>query len=359
MFSTSIPTTDDLTPEWFTDTLRASGALDAEGKVTAVSLAPLGKDESMMSRLQMASLSYEGATAGPDQVVVKMSSPAEKERFVAGMFKFYEREIRFYNEFAARTTIRRPACHLAEIHPENPDFVLVLEDIGGRRSVDQVDGLNFADTLTAIDAMVELQAPFWGADLESASETFFKFDSEGLHALIPDAFHNDWVPTKERYGDRMHPEVVALADRFREVCADVLRAMNGPQDTLIHGDFRADNFLFDDDGVIVFDYQLAAVSHGAVDLAYMLSQSVDSEVMATRADELIEHYITQLAAHGISVTADDIMPAYEAALVFYLQLANSLLVSESMPERSKQLGWVMFERASAEILRTGAHLRFA
>ncbi len=127
----SIPSVGDLSAEWFTAMLRDHGALDAATSVASVSLTPFGSAESMMSALFRATLSYDGATDAPTSLIVKLASESERQRFIAGLFKFYEREIRFYGELAAEARVRVPRSYLARMHPSEPYFVLVLEEVTG------------------------------------------------------------------------------------------------------------------------------------------------------------------------------------------------------------------------------------
>jgi len=55
---------------------------------------------------------------------------------------------------------------------------------------------------------------------------------------------------------------------------------------------------------------------------------------------------------------DEAMDCYRAALVFYLSIPVGMVAMEHVPERALELGQAMVRRASAEILRTGAHEQF-
>ncbi|MGB8861652.1 MAG: phosphotransferase [Ilumatobacteraceae bacterium] len=359
MGDTVIPTVDDLTAEWFTDLLRRNARLDEATAVAAVDVQRFGAAESMMSALYCVGLTFDGPTEAPSSLIVKLASESDEQRFIAAVFKFYEREIRFYNENAAQVRVSIPHCLLASINTEDHSFVLVLEQITGRRQVDQIDGLSFQDARLALLNLADLHAPFWGKDLDAEAETFFRFDSPLMHSVMPDHFAGDWAKVRAKVIDELPPEIIELCDGRREWTGALLQAMQSP-DTICHGDFRADNLLFDEgEGLLALDFQLAAVSHGMTDVAYLISQSVNDEVAANRADELIDAYLGRLAEHGIVLDRDEAMAPYQAGLVFYLSIPIGLLVLEHVPERADRLGRAMLRRASAEIIRTGAHLRFA
>lgn len=358
MHSTDIPAVSDLTPAWFTAVLRDSGTLAATSNVTEVQLDRIGDDESMMSALYLASLTCDTAGEAPDRVVVKLASTSEEMRMTAALFRFYDREVLFYDRFAHTVDARIPGHHLARMHPEEPQFVIVMEDIGGGRQVDQITGLDLPDTMAAMDAIADFQAPNWGADLSAHADTMIPFDSEPLHMLIPDNFANGWQRTKPKLTDEIAPEVVEMCDRFGEICPQILEAMNGP-DTVIHGDYRAENLSFDSEGILLFDFQLACIAHGAVDVGYCLSQSVRSDVLSEHGDALLERYIDRLAGHGIDLGIDDARRACQASMIFHLQIPFQVLSADGLPDRAEQLARTMLRRASTEIVRTGAHLRFS
>ncbi len=358
MDAVAIPTVNELTTTWFTDLLRSNGDLDDRTCVATVDVSRFGSDESMMSALYRATLSYTEATSAPATLIVKLASDSPQQRFIAAMTKFYEREIRFYNEIAVNMTVKVPRCYVAQINTEDQSFVLVLDEISGMRQVDQITGVGYDDAIAALRELADLHVPFWGHDLDSEAETFMRFDSPMLHAMIPDLFGGDWEKARPKVADELPPEVVAVFDNRRQNTKKLLESMHGP-DTFCHGDFRVDNLLFGADGtVMALDYQLGSVAHGMTDVAYFISQSVADEVAATRADDLISAYIDRLATHGIEIDLQMAMARYRAGLVFYVAIPVGILTLDAVPVRADQLARTMLRRAAAEILRTGAHLEF-
>jgi hypothetical protein len=358
MHSDTIPTLDDLTAHWFTGLLRSTGDLADDGAVASVRLEPFGSAESMMSALHRATLTFDGPTDAPTTLIVKLASSSERQRFIADMFKFYEREIRFYDELSSSARVRAPRALLAAKHPSEPYFVLVLEEVTGRRQVDQLDGVGFDDAVTVVRTLADLHASFWGRDFGDLAETFIPMNAPPMHAIIPASFEGDWATARERAAGVMPAEVLALCDRQAAVASQVLEDMMGPN-TLAHADCRSDNLLFDDEGIIVLDFQLAAICSGLCDVSYFIAQSVRDEVAAERADELVDVYLARLAEHGVAIDRDDAMRAYRAALVFFLSIPVSLLAGDGLPERSVALGLTMLRRAAAEIVRTGAHVHYS
>ena len=82
--------------------------------------------------------------------------------FTSTMLRMYTREARFFEELAHLAPLRVPACHHASIDQETSQFVLVMEDIGGLRAVDQVVGMALADAERAVDGLAAWHATWWG-----------------------------------------------------------------------------------------------------------------------------------------------------------------------------------------------------
>ncbi|MGH1488132.1 MAG: phosphotransferase [Acidimicrobiales bacterium] len=347
----------DLTPDWLTELLRSTGDLDPTTSVATVQVAEFGSAESMMSSLSRLALTYDGATNAPSSLIVKLASSNDGMRFIAGMFHFYEREIRFYNDLLGQAPIETPRCLHSEIYPDDQGFLLVLEEVIGHRQVDQLEGMNFDDAATTLEALADLHAPFWGTDLSGITDTMLPFGSEALQQLIPPKVCGDWIQVRPMLVDDLPAEVVALLDRLPDVFVQIMNDMMG-DDTLIHGDCRADNMLFNADGsVLMLDFQLMAVCNGMVDASYLISQSLHAEAQA-RAAELIDVYLARIASKGIEVDREQAMSCYRAATIFHLGIGLGVLSAEGLHERGEQLGRVMFERGSREILRTGGHLHY-
>ena len=69
------------------------------------------------------------------------------------MFRFYEREIRFYQEIASRTAVRVPRDYFSAFDAANGDFVLVLEDMAPARLGDPMAGCSFDEVQSAASAI--------------------------------------------------------------------------------------------------------------------------------------------------------------------------------------------------------------
>src|SRR5579863_6982907 len=103
----------DVSPDWLTDVLSASGALAAGARVTNLSLTSVGTGQ--MADTTRFSVTYDQPSAGPATVVGKFASSDEQSRGTGLALRAYEIEVRFYCEVAARVGTRLPKVYAAEI----------------------------------------------------------------------------------------------------------------------------------------------------------------------------------------------------------------------------------------------------
>jgi aminoglycoside phosphotransferase (APT) family kinase protein len=79
---------------------------------------------------------------------------------------------------------------------------------------------------------------------------------------------------------------------------------------MLHGDYRADNIMFDDaDTPVVLDFQLIGTGVGAYDLAYMVTQSLSADDASVNEQGLFARWQDGLRAGGVS--ASDLERAWD------------------------------------------------
>ena len=74
--------------------------------------------------------------------------------------------------------------------------------------------------------------------------------------------------------------------------------------TVVHGDYRADNIFFADDGAsdgfAVADWQIVMQAGGALDVAYLLTGSIDRDLRRAHETDLLRAYHDALTSHGVN-----------------------------------------------------------
>lgn len=245
----------------------------------------------------------------PSSVVVKLPALDEAAVFTSTILRMYIREVRFFAELAADAPVRVPASYHGEVDEASSRFVVVMEDMGSMRTVDQIAGMDVADAEHAVDELAAWHARWWGrADALAASGTTVSLGDPMYPALLPMVFAEGW----EKVTGAMHvpAPILAVGERYAGAIEGLLRDLSEAPTTMLHGDYRADNMLFDADGrVALLDFQLIGTGRGVYDLAYFVTQSLSAETAADQEAALFERWISGLREAGVA--AGDLSGAWE------------------------------------------------
>jgi hypothetical protein len=119
--------------------------------------------------------------------------------------------------------------------------------------------------------------------------------------------------------------------------------------------------FFSGDQLKVVDFQMSAWGGGALDIGYLVSQGLPTEVRFGRDEMLVREYLDVLRAHGVAdYPFDEAWRHYRFAVAYFVVLpAMPLLSWDTLPERSRQLCMRLVERAVATIDEINAMEVFA
>jgi hypothetical protein len=270
--------------------------------VAAVDKVTIGEGVGILGELARCTLTYAAGSSGPETVVAKLPSPYAENRAVATHFRFYEREVRFYQELAVDARIGTPRCYFADIDIDRAEFALVMEDMGAGRFGDQLAGLSLADTEAALRALAGLHAGSWGNPKLEKLDWLLPLNHP-VNRSAQDRYQVLWPMFTERFGDAVSSDERRLGEWMATRFHDVLDRLVAPPLTIGHGDYRADNLVFDPaTGELrgVCDWQICGRAHGgAFDVAYLLGASVDPAVRSGNLQPLLRTYHDALVAGGV------------------------------------------------------------
>lgn len=334
----------DMTPDWLTAVLRANRTLADSDTITGWSADPIGVGAGMLSDLSRLRLHYARGRGPLASLVTKFATSNLQNRTVAQQFETYVREVRFYQKFSDLLGEVVPHCYFAEIDEATGDMVVLLEDLSDYRTGDQAAGCSVDDAELAIGAVARLHAATWGADRRDDLSMWLRVDGpvylDGFGAGVAAGFD----PAMQTFGSSMHPDVIGASERIKAAIPELHRRMaEGPQ-ALVHGDFRLDNFMFgqrpEHYPFVMLDLQCPIITKPVHDIAYLLSQSVESAVRREEERRLIGEYHGLLAAAGVSdYSAEQCWQDYRLAtlhsLEFIIVIAGTLAAED---ERGK--AWV-------------------
>jgi aminoglycoside/choline kinase family phosphotransferase len=302
MSGRTIPIADTptaLSPSWLTSALTASRVLDG-GRVVDATFHPIGTGQ--MCDCVRLEVRYDRPTDAPSTIVAKLPAADETSRTTAKSLRSYETEVRFYQQLAPELPIRTPQAYYADIDDESASFVLLLEDLAPARQGDQLGGCSPEQAQIALQELVKLHAPRWGDSTLVDIEWLHRdkaADHQFLAALLPGL----WEGFRDRYATELGAEVIEAGTVLFSKIEAYLFADSGPL-TVIHGDYRLDNLLFDPTPggvpVAVVDWQLCTDGPAMNDVAYFIGAGLRVDDRRSAETDLVRGYHAALTAAGVS-----------------------------------------------------------
>lgn len=289
-----------------------------------------------------------GSDAAPATLIGKFSSTDPTSREVATAWSLYTREVRFYRELAEKARIAVPACYGAQMDAAG-GFVLLLEDLAPAAPGDQFKGLSNRHAERAVREAARLHAAFWEQG-ESAEYRWLDTEAGAQPFYAPEIFRSTWPGFRDRY------EAV-LSDTQRQVCdalAEGYDVYNRPRPRprcITHNDFRPDNMLFDDERLVVVDWQSVALGTGAVDVAYLIGGGYSPEARRAVESALIDAYLDELGRQGVTgYSRAEFDADYRHFTFAGINVAVGAAMLVQRTERGDQMFLTMLDRHVSHVL---------
>lgn len=345
---------EELTASWLTAAFDAGGR---DLRVREVEVMPIGVGVGVMSLVFKLTPTYDGKL-GPRTLVVKIAPAYEQIRTIAAGYRFYEREVEIYRQLGPRLGLRPPTFYFGAHDGERNDFVIGMEDFGGLRSLDQLDGCPVEDARLVAVQLARHHAAWWN-DPRLPTLPFLQMPAEPPYPMFHDQSMKQATPIAiERYGDLIPDRIHLLLDRWTEIGPVFMEDVPNHPFTLIHGDVRLDNVFFHDDTndpVSLVDWQIAFISLGTFDLAYFIGQSLAVEIRRAHEDELLRLYHSTLLDNGVKgYSFEELRTDYLRSLVFCLCYPITGGSAELANERAVQLIRSMLSRTVTAVIDNDA-----
>ncbi len=347
---------DELTAEWLTKALRSGGAIH-DATVTGFTTEPVGVGVGMLGVIARAELTYDRQEPGaPASVITKFATPILANRAVAMAYRMYEREVNFYRRIAPTVGVSAPTAWAGEVDPESGDCVLVMEDLRGYRTGDQVVGCNAEEAKTIIDAVVPLHVAFFrNVNDNPLLEGVPRMDGELQSAGITAGCAAGWDPCMEMFGTFVDPAIKAARDKFIAAVPELHLMLGREAQSAVHGDLRLDNLMFgtlpEQKPVVLLDWSMS-ISTPLQDVAYLLSQNLTTDERRAHEDELLEYYHAKLVALGVTdYSLDEVRQAYKVGVLYLFSYAVVIAGTlDPSNERGQAFMSQLVSRSSATLM---------
>jgi ecdysteroid kinase len=332
---------EKVTARWLTQVLQHSGHL-GEGAVSALEYQVIGTGK--MGDNARFSLTYTGEQgSAPDSVIIKFPAADEKAREMAGAQGAYYNEVMFYRHLAGRTSMRTPAIYANEITDDRQLFVTVMEDMAPAQPGSQLVGESLAHAQLAMREAAKLAVAFYGDESVGQHDYVMSQVRDDGGAFGQALLQQYWPDFLARFSSGISAECEAFGAYYVDRHSCFASRFEGPR-TLVHGDFRSENILFDTDTVCTVDWQTTGESSPLTDLAYFMGGSVDTDDRRRWEQDLVREYSEVLRGMGVDL---DFAACWEQ---YRQQAMHGLLITilgasfSAAGERSDRMFQVMIQR---------------
>ena len=328
----------DVTPEWM------SGALARDVRAVTV----LDQHSGTTGRARVRVDYARASDAGPETVFVKLPPFDPQQRAFVDQVGLGISEARFYREIAAEVPVRVPAAYHSD-WDDDGRYVMVLEDLSASgcrfpRPRDEDIGVTAG---RIVEELAAFHAHFW---LDPRLDRELGWVTEGMRVSFgrPSKFIGLAV---ERFGDEMGPAFRELAELYTAHPVEVAAVLGSGPPTLVHGDAHLGNLFVDEAAggrPGFFDWAMVWRAGGLRDVAYVLGNSIPTEVRREGEREWIQRYVDRLAVSGVTFDVGDAWEQYRVLVAYSWASATSTAAMGSLWQ-SEKIGQGGMRRATATI----------
>jgi aminoglycoside/choline kinase family phosphotransferase len=167
--------------------------------------------------------------------------------------------------------------------------------------ISQVAGVGADRAEQAVVSLAGLHRELWESPALDGFTWMPNFDDQ-INLNAGQSYREAWPVFLERVGSALPHGAVAFGERLKESFETVMRqSYAGSPRTVLHGDFRIDNLLFDDrvvpaDRVGVLDWQISGRGPGVFDVAYLLAGSMTVEERRTAEVDIVRSWYDALGS---------------------------------------------------------------
>ncbi len=302
-----------ISADWLQRALAAGGVVAPQRLALEPEITPIGHGTTSETVRLRASYN-SGTITAPTSAICKIGRPLPA---ALGSTSPFERERQAYALFG-----QDPGFRIPQVYFNATDATglcnLLLEDLSTTaRPGDQITGCSLADAETVVRELARFHLTWWEKPELGQQEWM----SRPLQ-LLP-AYAKGAEVIAEWLADRIPAEAITVMQDFGALAE---RWINQPaaRRTLIHGDPRVDNILFEQtrDGprACLIDWQSLRLGDPQYDVAYFLSGSISPADRRSGERDLLAEYVRIIAEVDPAYTLDLALESYRANIVSGLWL---------------------------------------
>ena len=306
----------------------------------------------------------EEADGATTSLYAKLPATPLGPRLFANTVGYWALECHFCRHVAPQLTVRVPQVHA--VAERGSRFVLLLEDLrslpGARlfTNRDTAAGTTVEQARRCLSAFARLHASCHGWDrarqdalLPLSRHPFLS----GRGRVVSTALNGTAIQrARQRAPELVSADLAATYRRTLEHWDTMLAHWYSGPLTLVHGDSHLANcFEYDGPGgreVGFLDFQGVHWAPGVRDVAYFLINSLEVGLLAGVERDLVDHYLGELAQHGVHLDRDETWRLYRS-LAFQALVVGVVAVGLGGFTESENTVHTMLTRQVAAVERLG------
>jgi Phosphotransferase enzyme family len=306
----------DLSPSWFTEVLsrRAPGIA-----VTGVDV--VDAHSGTTGRAAVALTYRDRDDRVPERLFVKLAPFDERQRAFIRRVGIGAAEARIYAQLGDELPVRIPRVWHADV--DDGDYVCVLEDVvaSGCRFPRPYDP-DIPDVASStVEELARLHARYWESDRFASDLTWVPARAgfgaaAGNRPRAASAAGAFVTKALELFADDMPKVFRTVGTMYVEQTDRVLDLWDKGDRTLIHGDPHMGNMFVDGSRAGFFDWAMFSHSPGMRDVAYIVCNSIPTEVRREIEQDLLAVYRARLADEGVTVDSGVVDEQYRLFSVY-------------------------------------------
>jgi hypothetical protein len=272
--------------------------------VVQLEVEPIGQGEGMLS--DMLRLKVAGPKLPASRLIAKFTPHGFKPRLLGRLFSMFRTEVAFYNSSMPSELGFVPECYTASHCPRSDRYFLLMEDLG-MKPVDQLAGLSFEQAKQAVCAIAKMHAKYWNCVRSTVPFKINLLDDKAFLSLVQHSFSKalpKFFRASKSRGVNIPRRVEACLQEYARRMGEISKAQAPVEvggelhTTLCHADFRADNIFFTP-AFKCIDFQLISERCAESDIAYLLTQSMATDMRRQHEVDLLLAYHAALVEGGV------------------------------------------------------------
>ena len=209
--------------------------------------------------------------------------------------ELYEREYYFYNKIVKYSNIKVPKL-ITLVKDENKNNVgLLLEKLKFRHLDLNVENIDIS--LKTVDMMIRFHIKFWNKNFIKLFPKLKK--NNDFNSSLKELILQKIDIFKEKWGNILTPVQLNICDILINNFVHIENRLSIGNLTIINGNFRSSNILYDNNEPYFIDWQFCCVGKGVQDLILFIIDSYEINNINLLYNILINYYYKKLLEYKI------------------------------------------------------------